>query len=82
MVPYQVQRRTLLPTPAAAAYCGLGKSSLDKLRISGGGPVYLKIGRRVLYDLADLDQWLGAHRRASTSERRREQSARVAEVLA
>jgi hypothetical protein len=61
-------RRKMLPTPEAAAYCDLGKSTLDKLRIFGGGPFYSKIGRRVVYDPADLDQWLLAHRQTSTSE--------------
>ena len=66
-----------VPTPAAAAYCGLGKSTLDKLRIYGGGPIYSKIGRRVVYDLADLDRWLVAHRQSSTSERPLDQRQHV-----
>jgi hypothetical protein len=76
MGPQVELKRKMLSTPAAAAYCNLGKSTLDKLRLHGGGPIYSKIGRRVVYDPADLDQWLGAHRQASTSERRREHSAK------
>jgi predicted DNA-binding transcriptional regulator AlpA len=59
--------RKKLPTPEAAAYLGLGKSTLDKLRLTGGGPVFIKIGKRVVYDPADLDAWFAAHKRTSTS---------------
>lgn len=53
----------------AARHLGLSKSLLDKLRLSGGGPAYLKLGpRRVVYDLADLEQWATERRRRSTSE--------------
>jgi predicted DNA-binding transcriptional regulator AlpA len=61
------QRRMLL-TREAADLSGLSKSTLDKMRVFGGGPPYLKIGRRVVYDPVDLDQWLASHRRKSTSE--------------
>jgi predicted DNA-binding transcriptional regulator AlpA len=53
----------------AARHLGLSKSLLDKLRLTGGGPIYLKLGpRRVVYDLADLEQWAAERRRRSTSE--------------
>ena len=58
----------LLPTPLAADYLGLSISFLNKLRCTGGGPCYVKIGRRVLYAKPDLDFWIDAHRRSSTSE--------------
>lgn len=60
--------RKKLPTPLAAQYCGLGKSTFDKFRLVGGGPAYIKIGSRVVYDVDDLDAWLDQHKRASTSE--------------
>lgn len=59
--------RKKLDTPQAAEYLGLGKSTLDKLRVAGGGPAFIKIGKRVVYDPADLDAWFAAHKR-STSE--------------
>jgi predicted DNA-binding transcriptional regulator AlpA len=62
--------RRKLNTHAAAAYSGLARSTLEKLRVFGGGPNYIKIGRRVVYDLADLEQWLANHRRKSTSDNR------------
>ena len=60
--------RKRVPTKVAAEYCDLSPSTLNKLRIYGGGPAYVKIGRRVLYDLEELDRWLDSHRRASTSD--------------
>lgn len=56
-----------LRTPEAAAYVGLGAPTLEKLRLTGGGPSYFKIGKSVVYDTADLDLWLATKRRTSTS---------------
>lgn len=39
----------------AAAYLQLSKSRLEGWRNVGKGPAYLKIGKRVVYDVADLD---------------------------
>lgn len=52
----------------AAAYTGLSASTLNKLRVFGGGPVFLKLGHRVVYDQTDLDAWLNGKRRRSTSD--------------
>jgi predicted DNA-binding transcriptional regulator AlpA len=60
--------RRKLPTPEAANYLGLGKSTLDKLRLTGGGPVFIQLGKRVVYDPADLDAWISTHKRTSISE--------------
>ena len=42
---------------------------LAKARITGAGPRFLKIGRRVLYRRSDLDAWLAKCERRSTAER-------------
>ena len=42
----------------AAAYLGLSVSNLNKLRITGTGPRFLKLGSRVLYDCRDLEAWV------------------------
>ena len=53
----------------AARFLNLSKSTLDKLRLTGGGPAYLKLGpRRVVYDPVDLERWAAERRRRSTSE--------------
>lgn len=57
-----------LSVDAASRHIGLSVSTLNKLRVFGGGPVFLKLGRRVVYDLADLDAWLSTKRRRSTSD--------------
>ena len=56
-------------TERAAKRLGLAVSTLEKLRVTGGGPAYLKLGRRVLYEARDLDSWKAARRTHSTSQR-------------
>lgn len=64
----QTQAPRKLSTPEAARHLGIGKSTLDKLRMTGDGPPFLKLGpRRVVYDLADLESWAADRRRVSTS---------------
>ena len=57
-----------LSTRQAADYYGLSGSWLEKLRVTGGGPSHLKVGRRVLYEAETFEQWLESHRRKNTSE--------------
>jgi hypothetical protein len=58
-----------LNTEQASQYIGLAKSTLEKLRVSGGGPVFEKYSRKaVRYRLADLDAWRATRRMASTGE--------------
>ena len=42
---FPAQKR--LRTPEAAAYLGLSPSTLEKLRLYGGGPVYYKSGPKI-----------------------------------
>jgi len=46
--------------PQAAAHLGLSKSTLEKMRIEGRGPRYLKLGGRCFYRRSDLDAYLEA----------------------
>lgn len=56
-------------TPQAATYTGLAAAYLEKLRSVGGGPKFLRYGRRaVRYRKCDLDDWMTKHERSSTSE--------------
>jgi hypothetical protein len=41
-----------LDTAAAAKFTGLAVATLAKLRCIGGGPAYLKLGRKVVYRAA------------------------------
>lgn len=47
---------------AAANYCCVSKSFLDKMRCYGEGPVYYKFGASVVYNKEDLDAWIAAYR--------------------
>ena len=57
-----------LDTTGAEDYTGLARQTLAKLRVYGGGPKYIKVGRRVIYDTRDLDEWLESRKRCSTSD--------------
>lgn len=62
--------RRFLRTPEASEYLGLSSRTLEKHRTYGTGPVYRKLGGRVVYDLADLSQWADSGLRASTTDPR------------
>ena len=50
-----------------AAHLKIAASTLCKMRLSGDGPPFLKLGlRRVVYDVADLERWASEQRRRST----------------
>jgi predicted DNA-binding transcriptional regulator AlpA len=51
-----------------AKYTSLSKSTLDKLRVDGDKPLYIKVGSRVVYDRLDLDTWLIGKKVANTSQ--------------
>ena len=52
----------------AAKVLGLAPSNLAKLRLSGGGPIYCKLGRRVVYRRDDLEAWLESRVASYTSD--------------
>lgn len=56
-----------LKVTEAAERLRLSKSTLDKLRVYGGGPAYHKLGRAVVYSVSDLDAWMTSRRRESTA---------------
>jgi predicted DNA-binding transcriptional regulator AlpA len=56
----------LLNVRQAAARLGLSKSTLDKMRIAGKGPRFIKsTDRAIRYDSADLDRWINERRSKS-----------------
>jgi hypothetical protein len=52
----------------AASYLNLSSASLAKMRCMGGGPVFIRLGRKIGYMRADLDKWLAARRATNTSD--------------
>jgi hypothetical protein len=57
----------LLREADAAALLGLEVATLRRWRWAGKGPVFRKIGAAVRYERADLDDFIAAARRGSTS---------------
>ena len=57
-----------LSTRQAAALLGLSPRTLERYRVTGGGPPFLTYCSRVHYLRSDLDAWALAGRRLSTSD--------------
>jgi len=57
----------MLTTREAATYIRLSTSTLNQLRVKGGGPPFIKLGRRVTYRTAALDAWLAEREYPHTS---------------
>lgn len=55
-------------TTGAARYLGVSKRYLEQLRCRGDGPIFISLSRRRTYDIRDLDAWVAARKRKSTSE--------------
>jgi predicted DNA-binding transcriptional regulator AlpA len=63
-----ITSQKVLPAKEAAQLVGLSESTLAKLRLNGNGPIYCKLGRRVVYRPADLEQWLQSRTARDTSD--------------
>jgi len=57
-----------MPQERAADFLGLSPKTLERFRVEGRGPAFLKLGRRVVYSRDDLVKWAEAQRRHSTSD--------------
>jgi predicted DNA-binding transcriptional regulator AlpA len=57
----------LLTQSETAELLRLSERTLERWRVVGSGPVFCKLGKRVLYRQADLDEWIASHLCASTS---------------
>jgi excisionase family DNA binding protein len=58
----------LLTPVEAAKFLNISKSWLDKARMRGEGPAYIRIGRSVRYAKGTLIEWMKSRQRLSTSE--------------
>ena len=62
-------RDPLFTVVEAAAYCRVSKSFLDKARVYGGGPPFIRLGgRKILYRKSVLDAWISERVFDSTSQ--------------
>jgi hypothetical protein len=52
----------------AARFLNLSPRTLEKLRVTGGGPRFRKLRRRVLYAVSDLRSWADQRICESTSD--------------
>ncbi|ASK87007.1 helix-turn-helix transcriptional regulator [Sphingorhabdus sp. SMR4y] len=52
---------------ATADQIGVRPSCLAKWRVTGEGPKFAKLGKRVVYRQQDIDQWIESKVRSSTS---------------
>jgi predicted DNA-binding transcriptional regulator AlpA len=57
----------LLNQKQVAQLSGLSESSLEKFRMSGDGPRFVRIGRAVRYRPADVRKWLDGLRAVRTT---------------
>lgn len=72
LAPPQPDCRASFDTKSATEYLfgpTGSQRTLEGWRLRGGGPAFIKAGSRVVYRRADLDAWLAANRRLSTSDR-------------
>ena len=53
---------TKMRTAAAAAYISKSPSWLNKARMTGSGPSFMRLGSTIVYDSADLDAWMASCR--------------------
>ena len=63
-----MQDEEFLTTAGAAKITTLAISTLEGLRIRGGGPPFVKLGRRVVYRRSDLLAFASGNLRRSTSD--------------
>jgi predicted DNA-binding transcriptional regulator AlpA len=63
-------QQPLLTQHQVSKQLGLSERTLERLRVSGDGPPFAKLGKRVFYRQSDLDDWIASRLCQSTSERR------------
>lgn len=63
------RQETFLRTSEAGQFLGLSGRTLEKHRTFGTGPVFRKLGGRVVYAVSDLQRWADRGAALSTAER-------------
>ena len=59
-------KQRILRTAEAATYVGLSPSTIEKMRLSGDGPAFVRLGGRAVgYDVQDLDDWIDRQRKCT-----------------
>ena len=62
-----------LTTDQSVEYLGglIGRRQLERYRMRGSGPMFIKLGRRCVYTCESLDSWLRSRTFSSTAEAKR-----------
>jgi predicted DNA-binding transcriptional regulator AlpA len=60
---------TLLSAREAATLLHLSERTLERFRVSGTGPKFVRLGRSVRYRLADIEAHIASRTVSSTAER-------------
>lgn len=58
----------LLRERAAAELLSVSHRTLQRWRVTGDGPPFRKIGRRIAYHVGDLEVWINQRKHTSTTE--------------
>lgn len=58
----------LLNQREAARYLGVSERFLEKGRVSGRAPRFVRVGRSIRYDLDDLRNWVDSRKASNTGE--------------
>ena len=61
--------KSLLTQQRLSEHIDVSERTLERWRVEGTGPAFVKAGRKVLYRPDDVDDWLAASRRKSTSDK-------------
>jgi excisionase family DNA binding protein len=69
-----LRRSVMLTVHEAADYLRLSERTLERMRVTGFGPNFVKVGRSVHYRQSDLDAWIASRVIKSTSEVENERS--------
>jgi excisionase family DNA binding protein len=59
----------LLTQREAASILAISVRTLERLRVNGGSPKFVKVGHSVRYRPEDLERWVAARLVSSTSQR-------------
>lgn len=62
-------QKVTVDTKEAAAYLGLSVDFMKRARVTGKGAVFIKLGRKVVYRIDDLNKFLDANAKTNSSKR-------------
>lgn len=68
LIPLPHEADRLIPASALPQYLGVSLPTLERWRMQGIGPKFIKAGRRVFYRVNDVRTWIAGAQRSSTSD--------------